>query len=125
MTAQRYVDDVLLPVTLPYLQGVPHALYQQDNARPHTARISQHALQGVQLLPWPPVSPELSPIEHIWDVIGRRLQTLPPPRSADELWHVVDREWRAIPQDTIRTLIDSVPRRVASCIASHGGPTTY
>ncbi|UYV82665.1 hypothetical protein LAZ67_22000440 [Cordylochernes scorpioides] len=41
MTAQRYVDDVLRPVTLPYLQGVPNALYQQDNARPHTARISQ------------------------------------------------------------------------------------
>ncbi|UYV80606.1 hypothetical protein LAZ67_19000937 [Cordylochernes scorpioides] len=38
MTAQRYVDDVLRPVTLPYLQGVPNALYQQDNARPHTAR---------------------------------------------------------------------------------------
>ncbi|UYV78859.1 hypothetical protein LAZ67_17000028, partial [Cordylochernes scorpioides] len=45
MTAQRYVDDVLRPVTLPYLQGVPNALYQQDNARPHTARISQQALQ--------------------------------------------------------------------------------
>ncbi|UYV64296.1 hypothetical protein LAZ67_3000171 [Cordylochernes scorpioides] len=52
MTAQRYVDDVLRPVTLPYLQGVPNALYQQDNARPHTARISQQALQDVQMLPW-------------------------------------------------------------------------
>ncbi|UYV71912.1 hypothetical protein LAZ67_9001122 [Cordylochernes scorpioides] len=39
-TAQRYVDDVLRPVTLPYLQGVPNAFYQQDNARPHTARNS-------------------------------------------------------------------------------------
>ncbi|UYV73697.1 ARMC8, partial [Cordylochernes scorpioides] len=47
MTAQRYVDDVLRPVTLPYLQGVPNALYQQDNARPHTARISQQALQDI------------------------------------------------------------------------------
>ncbi|UYV84126.1 hypothetical protein LAZ67_X001263, partial [Cordylochernes scorpioides] len=64
MTAQRYVDDVLRPVTLPYLQGVPNALYQQDNARPHTARISQQALQDVQMLPWPPYSPDLSPIEH-------------------------------------------------------------
>ncbi|UYV77608.1 hypothetical protein LAZ67_15001702 [Cordylochernes scorpioides] len=51
MTAQRYVDDVLRPVILPYLQGVPNALYQQDNARPHTARISQQALQDVQMLP--------------------------------------------------------------------------
>ncbi|UYV68320.1 hypothetical protein LAZ67_5003859 [Cordylochernes scorpioides] len=127
MTAQRYVDDVLRPVTLPYLQGVPNALYQQDNAQPHTARISQQALQDVhvQMLPWPPYSPDLSPIEHVWDIIGRRLHALPQPRSEDELWQMVKREWRAIPQDAIRTLIDSLPRRVAACIAVRGGPTCY
>ncbi|UYV69202.1 Transposase [Cordylochernes scorpioides] len=125
MTAQRYVDDVLRPVTLPYLQGVPNALYQQDNARPHTARISQQALQDVQMLPWPPYSPDLSPIEHVWDIIGRRLHALPQPRSEDELWQMVEREWRAIPQDAIRTLIDSLPGRVAACIAVRGGPTCY
>ncbi|UYV83457.1 hypothetical protein LAZ67_23001097 [Cordylochernes scorpioides] len=89
MTAQRYVDDVLRPVTLPYLQGVPNALYQQDNARPHTARISQQVLQDVEMLPWPPYSPDLSPIEHVWDIIGRRLHALPQPRSEDELWMTV------------------------------------
>ncbi|UYV75067.1 EPM2AIP1 [Cordylochernes scorpioides] len=120
ITAQRYVDDVLRPVTLPYLQGVPNALYQQDNARPHTARISQQALQDVQMLPWPPYSPDLSPIEHVWDIIGRRLHALPQPRSENELWQMVEREWRAIPQDAIRTLIDSLPRRVAACIAIRG-----
>ncbi|UYV79564.1 AVL9 [Cordylochernes scorpioides] len=123
MTVQRFVDDVLRPVTLPYLQGVPNALYQQDNARPHTSRISQQALQDVQMLPWPPYSPDLSPIEHVWDIIGRRLHALPQPRSEDELWQMVEREWRAIPQDAIRTLIDSLPRRVAACIAVRGGPT--
>ncbi|UYV72073.1 hypothetical protein LAZ67_9001732, partial [Cordylochernes scorpioides] len=99
------------------IMGVPNALYQQDNARPHTARISQQALQDVQMLPWPPYSPDLSPIEHVWDFIGRRLHALPQPRSEDELWQMVEREWRAIPQDAIRTLIDSLPRRVAACIA--------
>ncbi|UYV71918.1 hypothetical protein LAZ67_9001142 [Cordylochernes scorpioides] len=93
MTAQRYVDDVLRPVTLPYLQGVPNALYQQDNARPHTARISQQALQDVQMLPWPPYSPDLSPIEHVWDIIGRRLPALPQPRSEDELWQMRASPW--------------------------------
>ncbi|UYV60677.1 hypothetical protein LAZ67_1001850 [Cordylochernes scorpioides] len=124
MTAQRYVDDVLRPVTLPYLQGVPNALYQQDNARPHTARISQQALQDVQMLPWPPYSPDLSPIEHVWDIIGRRLHALPQPRSEDELWQMVEREWRAIPQDAIRTLIDSLPRRAAACNAVRELTTT-
>ncbi|UYV84064.1 hypothetical protein LAZ67_X001034 [Cordylochernes scorpioides] len=104
MTAQRYVDDVLRP----------------DNARPRTARISQQALQDVQMLPWPPYSPDLSPIEHVWDIIERRLHALPQSRSEDELWQMVEREWRAIPQDAIRTLIDSLPRRVAACIAVRG-----
>ncbi|KFM64705.1 hypothetical protein X975_00717, partial [Stegodyphus mimosarum] len=89
MTAQRYVDYVLRPVTLPYVQWVPSALHQQDNAQPHTARISQRALQNAHVLNWPSFSPDLSPIEHIWDVIGRHLQTLPLLRSEDELWQLV------------------------------------
>ena len=125
MTAQRYVDNVLRPVAIPYLQGLPNAIFQQDNARPHSARISQHALRGVQMLSWPPYSPDLSPIEHVWDVIGRRMQNLSLPRSEDELWQMVEREWSATPQDTIRRLIDSMPRRVSSCIAVRGGPTSY
>ncbi|GFW16507.1 transposable element Tcb1 transposase [Trichonephila clavipes] len=123
LNAQRYVQNVLRLVAIPYLQGLPNAIFQQDNARPHTARISQHTLRGVQMLPWPAYSPDLSPIEHVWDVIGRRLQTLPLPRTNDPLWQMVEREWRTIPQDSIRTLIDSVPRRISSCIAVVLRPT--
>ncbi|GFX49298.1 transposable element Tcb1 transposase [Trichonephila clavipes] len=96
-----------------------------DNACPHTSSISQHALRGVQMLQWPACSPDISPMEHVSDVIGRRLQTLPLPRTNEKLWQMVEREWRTIPQDTIRTLIDSVPRRVSSCIAARGSSTSY
>ncbi|KFM62163.1 Transposable element Tc1 transposase, partial [Stegodyphus mimosarum] len=108
MTAQRYLDIALRPVAIPYLQGLPNAIFQQNNARPHSARICQHALQGIQMLPCPPYSPDLSPIKHVWDVIRRRLQTLPLPRSEDELGQMVETEWRSIPQDTIRTLINCI-----------------
>ncbi|UYV82318.1 hypothetical protein LAZ67_21001690 [Cordylochernes scorpioides] len=99
------------------MPGIPNTLYQQENARPHTARISQQALQDVHMLPWPPYSPHLSPIEHTWDIIVRCLHTFPQPRSEDELWQMVEREWRAIPQDAIRSLIGSLPRHVVACIA--------
>ncbi|UYV74102.1 MAP4K1 [Cordylochernes scorpioides] len=45
-----------------------------DNARPHTARVTMDYLQSCRTLPWPARLPDLSPIEHIWDVMGRRLQ---------------------------------------------------
>ncbi|GFX76069.1 HTH_Tnp_Tc3_2 domain-containing protein [Trichonephila clavipes] len=59
LTAHRYVDDILTPIVLPMLSSRPGAIYQQDNARPHTARLSQQCLQGYDVLPWPARSPDL------------------------------------------------------------------
>ncbi|GFV14539.1 HTH_Tnp_Tc3_2 domain-containing protein [Trichonephila clavipes] len=73
----RYVDDILTPIVLPMLSSRPGAIYQQDNARPHTARLSQQCLQGYDVLPWPARSPDLSPIEHVCDALGRATAAVP------------------------------------------------
>ncbi|KFM57147.1 Transposable element Tcb1 transposase, partial [Stegodyphus mimosarum] len=128
LNSNRYIREVLQPEAVPFLQSLPGAVFQQDNARPHTARIvkSFFAAQQVQLLPWPACSPDMSPIEHVWDVIGRRLARDPRPvASADELWVRVQTIWNALPQSDIQTLFDSMPRRVAALIAARGGHTKY
>ncbi|GFY27412.1 hypothetical protein TNCV_2070321 [Trichonephila clavipes] len=47
LTARRYVDDILTPIVLPMLSSRPGAIYQQDNARPHTARLSQNVFKDM------------------------------------------------------------------------------
>ncbi|GFV49902.1 transposable element Tcb2 transposase [Trichonephila clavipes] len=51
---------------------LPGAIFQQDNTRPHMARVSQDCLRTVAILPWPARSLDLSPIEHMWDHLERR-----------------------------------------------------
>ncbi|GFU72053.1 transposable element Tcb1 transposase [Trichonephila clavipes] len=118
----RYVDDILTPIVLPMLSSHPGAIYQQDNARPHTARLSQQCLQGYDVLPWPTRSPDLSPIENVWDALERQLQ---PSRDTGELTAQMQRLWQDFPQGVISDLIESMPRRISACIAARGGFTTY
>ncbi|GFW90791.1 transposable element Tcb2 transposase [Trichonephila clavipes] len=105
-----------------FLNGLPGAIFQQDNARPHTARVAQDLLRHFQTLPWPSRSPNLSPVEHLWDQLKRQL---PSCHSVHDLELAVLDFWTHLPQDNIRCLINSMPDRVAACIASGGCPTRY
>jgi hypothetical protein len=126
MNARQYVDRVVQPVVIPFMSTIQNGVFQQDNARPHTAAISRQALQGVATIEWPARSPDLSPIEHVWDAMGRRLVSHGrPAQSVAELTTQVVQAWRDIPQQLIRTLFDSMPARVQECIRAHGSHTSY
>ncbi|GFW53222.1 transposable element Tc1 transposase [Trichonephila clavipes] len=118
LTGQRYVDGILRPHVGPFLNSLPGAIFQQDNARPHTARVAQDILRHFQTLPWPARSPDLSPVEHVWNQLKRQM---PSCHSVHDLELAVQDLWAYLPRDSIRCLINSMPDRVAACIAA-GGP---
>ncbi|GFX98166.1 transposable element Tcb2 transposase [Trichonephila clavipes] len=122
LTDQRYVDDILRPHVGPFLNGLPGAIFQQDNAHPHTARVAQDFLCHFQALPWPAHSPDLSPVEHVWDQLKRQMSSC---HSVHDLELAVQDMWAHLPQDNIRCLINSMPDRVAACIAAGVGPMHY
>ncbi|GFY06498.1 transposable element Tc1 transposase [Trichonephila clavipes] len=81
----------------PALTIVPHTgpktRVMQDNARPHKARVDMNYLKACQTLPWLPRPPDLSPIEHVWDMMGRRL---PLSRNVYDLARQLEHIWQEI-----------------------------
>ncbi|GFU27988.1 DDE_3 domain-containing protein [Trichonephila clavipes] len=120
LTARRYVDDILTPIVLPMLSSRPGAIYQQDNARPHTARLSQQCLQGYDTMACQVTRSFAN--RACLDALGRQLQ---PSRDTGELTAQMQRLWQDLPQGVISDLIESMPRRISACIAARGGFTTY
>ncbi|GFX90200.1 transposable element Tcb1 transposase [Trichonephila clavipes] len=102
------------------MQRFQGAIFQQDNAVPHTARVSQDFLRTVTTLPWPARCPDLSPIEHIWDHLGWQVGH---PTSLNELEAKLQQIWNEISRDIIQNLYASMPDCIASCIRARGGST--
>ena len=127
LTALKYRDNVLVPHVIPAIRQ--RALtFQQDNARPHVAHICTDLLteNDIDVMDWPPYSPDLSPIEHLWDELDRRVRRRRNvPQTLGQMRQALQEEWNNIPLAKINKLIDSMTSRVRSAIAVRGGHTRY
>ena len=97
LTGQRYIDEILRPHVVPFLCPLGNnGIFQDDNARPHRTRIVDGFLQAnnVMCLEWPAMSPDLSCIEHVWDVLGRAVQKRMTEHSTmADLRHFLGEDW--------------------------------
>ena len=105
----------------------PGLTFQHDNARPHTALVTANYLaqNNVNVLPWPALSPETNPIEHIWDELGRRARTNHQINNVQDLTRALQLEWPALSNVLIRRYVNSMRQRIRACIASNGSHIRY
>ncbi|GFY10592.1 transposable element Tcb1 transposase [Trichonephila clavipes] len=125
MTGHIY-RDVILEKHARLFRGAMGAefLFMDDNARPHRANIVDECLQSedITCMDWPAYSPDLNPIDYVWDMLGRRIATRqPPPTCIPELRRALLDKWCIILQDQIDNLILSMSRHCKACIASRPG----
>ena len=129
MNAVMYRDEVLDPYVKLFRGAIGNDfLLMDDNARPHRAALVTDYLEdeGIQRMEWPAYSPDLNPIEHVWDALGRRLASLqPPPSTLQELRGAIHREYTLLPQELLDNLIQSMENRCKACISVRGDHTPY
>ncbi|GFU79124.1 transposable element Tcb2 transposase [Trichonephila clavipes] len=125
----RYCNEILLPYVRLFRGAMGlQFLFMDDNAPCHRTVAAEQLLESedIERMDWPARSPDLNPIEHVWDFLGRRLaaRTLPPV-TIRELRLALQDEWAAMPQQLIDTLILSMGRCCETCLAVRGDHISY
>ena len=114
LNAAQYIVQVLRPHVVPLHGRIANFRLQQDNARAHTARVTREFLQrqGITVHPHPALSPDLNPIENLWDFMKRQLEGRQPrPRTLQELQQAIQDVWRQVPMNLVNNLVGSMYRR--------------
>ena len=129
MNGDRYIEECIIPHVIPYAQFIGNAFQlMHDNARANTARIVSDVLNEVEInvMDWPARSPDLNPIENVWDILQKRVsRRVDVPETVHELRVHLQEEWYSIPQADIARLIGSVEGRLQEVIQAGGGNTRF
>lgn len=117
---QQILDDNLWSVL------AHHYVFQDDNAPVQSARFTQDYLHrnGIRTMSWPAHSPDIIIIENIWLLIKRNFR-VGRIENKEDVFHEIQRKWTENTSEYIKSLYQTIPRRLESVIRLKGHLTTY
>jgi len=119
---------ILEDTFLPYLKTLDKdSIFMQDNASIHCSKYTSkwQKKNGVKTMKWPPQSPDLNPIENIWNQLKIALDKKKL-KNEKELEQAIHEEWEVLRRtNNCKRLIESMPGRMKLVIKSKGMPTKY
>ncbi|KAI0994009.1 hypothetical protein K3495_g14174 [Podosphaera aphanis] len=133
ITAERYCKRIV-PVIHDTVSMRPDLVVMQDNAPSHSAARTKRELSERNIVPleWPPFSPNISPVEHVWNMMKNYIQykysdVIERGRRTEEETRLIVREaWdRAVNEDDLKNLVDSTPQRIKAVYDAGGGHVKY
>jgi hypothetical protein len=121
--------DILEDVLIPFFEDSDEDLvFQQDNASIHGSKLTAQwfQLMEIKLLSWSSRSPDLNPIENLWEILASKVYANGRQfASVEELKARIKTCWEEIEVTMIKELVESMPKRIFEVIKSHGGQTKY
>lgn len=113
----------------------PGMIFMQDNAPIHNAKavVEWFKERGIPVMEWPPYSPDLNPIEHLWWHLKRLVYEVDPDieqvRGEENIIEALSRAlpdaWRRINQGIVDSVLGSMRARCEVVIAANGWQTKY
>lgn len=102
-------------------------IFQHDGDGSHAAAVVRSFLDQQEedwIDDWPSLSPDISPIENLWAILGQRLVGCKA-STTEGLWLALKREWDSIDNETCQRLGDSIPNRLQLVISANGRAIRY